>query len=417
MISENAHKKILVEVPLSDLSDRNINPRVKGVDEENVQGLMAGSPEGNFEAIHLGLFNNELITADGYHRIAATKRLGLDTILAFIVEYDSEEELLKQAFRANVNHGKRLSNEDIATNLYRFFVEKVKVDASVAKTKIGRDYGFTNERIAKAYINWGIVSIECLGLASIENISVAKAEELFTLVAGEKAGEISEEAKENVKNVWFKYGAETKSRLREACKWAKEGKDLIEEEEKAEALAQAQALEVGAEKIDPVDSVEGEGDDILAEAFKALGSDTGVNTEALNEASTAPAPTVADAIAGDKKEKAKIASTKVSGRSLVTKLMEATQSLSYYVTKDIENIEITDEDIKGLNFVSNALAEIKKALGVDDESLEKAKAMAFGMTQEEEEEIPPMDDIDTPPAIDGVEPVEEQELVAEVEAV
>ena len=109
-ISKDRIKKV-IEVKIKDISEKNFNPRKHGLLEENLKSLIESE---YFPEIHLGLINGELIVVDGYHRLEASKRLGLETIRAYITEYSKIEGLQKDAINENINHGQRLSDYDIS---------------------------------------------------------------------------------------------------------------------------------------------------------------------------------------------------------------------------------------------------------------------------------------------------------------
>lgn len=117
--------KKICDVKLDVISDEiNINPR-RGLNMDNVDKLVAS--EGMFPEIHLGLFDGKIIIVDGYHRFAAARALELESIKAYITEYNSMEALETDAFNENVNHGERLSEYDIANWIYNMYVKAIKL--------------------------------------------------------------------------------------------------------------------------------------------------------------------------------------------------------------------------------------------------------------------------------------------------
>ena len=110
--------KVIQDVLLSDISNININPRKNGLIEENVESLKEAEV---FPEIHLGLLDGQLIVVDGYHRLEASKRLGLETIKAYITDYKTIETIIRDAINENINHGQRLSDYDVAMSMYELY--------------------------------------------------------------------------------------------------------------------------------------------------------------------------------------------------------------------------------------------------------------------------------------------------------
>ena len=144
-ISPNAFEKIIVEVPMAMISSSiDINPRKGGLIMENIENLVA--TQGEFPEIYLGLLDGKLIIIDGYHRFTANQRLELPTINAFIVEFKSIEEMKLEAFRLNVNHGIKLSDLDIALNIYEFYKEETSKNSAVSLKDIITKCGLKERR-------------------------------------------------------------------------------------------------------------------------------------------------------------------------------------------------------------------------------------------------------------------------------
>lgn len=233
-ISKSISEKIIVEIPLSMISDKNINPRVGGVNLDNVNALVEAN---DFPEIHLGLIEGEYVIVDGYHRFAATQKLERDKIRAFIIEYKSFEELRKAAFVANVNHGLKLTDLDIALSIYDFYIEKLKVNATTNLSAILREYEVP-ERAGRILFFWAVINREVLENNSVDLTNKTKCETLSYLLNQfkEEPGKISITFKENFKTFYNKYSHLQKENLREAMKLYVIGKDYYLEKEKEEEL-------------------------------------------------------------------------------------------------------------------------------------------------------------------------------------
>lgn len=228
-ISKDGVKKV-IEVKIKDISEKNFNPRKHGLLKENLKSLIESE---YFPEIHLGLINGELIVVDGYHRLEASKRLGLETIRAYVTEYSKIEGLQKDAINENINHGQRLSDYDIATSIYsiyKSFIDKGKL-SNLSIVDFIRMFKI-DERRGRSLFAWAVIHKEILEdeIDKVDRVSMM--EEIYSLIKfyNEIPGKISSETKHKIKNFYFKYLDLNKIQLREAISLLKEGKDYNEEE-------------------------------------------------------------------------------------------------------------------------------------------------------------------------------------------
>ena len=231
IISKDGEKQI-IEVKISDISNKNFNPRKSGLIEQNLKELTEAE---YFPEIHLGLFNGELIVVDGYHRLEASKRLGLENIKAYITEYSKIEGLQKDAINENINHGQRLSDYDIAISIFEIYLSFVKQGklSAVSIAEFIRMFKI-DERRGRTLFAWAVMHKEVLEDDTTKIEKASFMEEFYGLIKfyNEIPGKISNESKYKIKSFYFKYCDLNKMQLREAIKLLKEGKDYAEEEEK-----------------------------------------------------------------------------------------------------------------------------------------------------------------------------------------
>lgn len=258
-ISKSISEKKIVEVPLSSISSIDINPRRGGLVLDNVEALALS---GDFPEIHLGLLEGELIVVDGYHRLAATQKLERENINAFIIEYDNMSELKKQAFILNVNHGIKLSQLDIALNIYDFYIEAIKTKTSAKLVDVIKEYQ-VQERTGRQLFYWALFNRGILENKNIEISNLSKYEDYNKLLLWKKENiaEVSEEFKIFFKEFYEKYDKLPTTNRRAAIDLHMEGKEFFEEQRKDEENVknlqdkdkEARALEkdeIGSDAVD-----------------------------------------------------------------------------------------------------------------------------------------------------------------------
>lgn len=137
-------------VALSDLIvSKEVQVRVGGLDEENVERLFAVKQNGG-ELPPIIAYETErgLFVADGFHRMEAYKRLGETSIKAEIRK-GSFEEALNFAEEANLKHGKMLSAADKKNLLIRRLA-RGHGWANTSNREIARQLGVDHKTIS----NW-----------------------------------------------------------------------------------------------------------------------------------------------------------------------------------------------------------------------------------------------------------------------
>ena len=234
--STNENRKIQ-DVLLTDISDVNINPRINGIIEENVETLVEAK---YFPEIHLGILDGQLIVVDGYHRLEAAKRLQEEKIKAYITEYKTLETIIRDAINENMNHGQRLSDYDIATSMFDLYKKMVKAGKlTTIKMKDFISNFKIDERRGRSLFNWAVLHKEILedDIETVKNISFSDEYYSMILFLNEIPGNISNETKYKIRTFYNKYNHLSKIELRKAIAFFKEGKDYEIEAEKLKQAA------------------------------------------------------------------------------------------------------------------------------------------------------------------------------------
>lgn len=313
--------KVIQDVLLSDISNININPRKNGLIEENVESLKETEV---FPEIHLGLLDGQLIVVDGYHRLEASKRLGLETIKAYITDYKTIETIIRDAINENINHGQRLSDYDVAMSMYELYNKLV--DAGKLTTIKMKDFITSfkiDERRGRSLFNWVVLHKEILDdeITTVKNISFSDEYYSMILFLNEIPGKISNEAKYKIKTFYNKYNHLSKIELRKAIALFKQGLDY---EIEAEKLKQA-AKEIDTNPIKQetkVETKEIEKDEIPVDESENTEREVTLKNELL----TKPEP----------KEKTK-EDLVIEEAKTVEEKMEVVEKLNEEITKELSN--------------------------------------------------------------------------------
>lgn len=313
--------KVIQDVLLTDISNININPRKNGLIEENVESLKEAEV---FPEIHLGLLDGQLIVVDGYHRLEASKRLGLETIKAYITDYKTIETIIRDAINENINHGQRLSDYDVAMSMYELYNKLV--DAGKLTTIKMKDFITSfkiDERRGRSLFNWVVLHKEILDdeITTVKNISFSDEYYSMILFLNEIPGKISNEAKYKIKTFYNKYNHLSKIELRKAIALFKQGLDY---EIEAEKLKQA-AEEIDTNPIKQetkVETKEVEKDEIPVDESENTEREVTLKNELL----TKPEP----------KEKAK-EDLVIEEAKTVEEKMEVVEKLNEEITKELSN--------------------------------------------------------------------------------
>ena len=313
--------KVIQDVLLSDISNININPRKNGLIEENVESLKEAEV---FPEIHLGLLDGQLIVVDGYHRLEASKRLGLETIKAYITDYKTIETIIRDAINENINHGQRLSDYDVAMSMYELYNKLV--DAGKLTTIKMKDFITSfkiDERRGRSLFNWVVLHKEILDdeITTVKNISFSDEYYSMILFLNEIPGKISNEAKYKIKTFYNKYNHLSKIELRKAIALFKQGLDY---EIEAEKLKQA-AKEIDTNPIKQetkVETKEPEKDEVPVDESENTEREVTLKNDLL----TKPEP----------KEKAK-ENLVIEEAKTVEEKMEVVEKLNEEITKELSN--------------------------------------------------------------------------------
>ena len=248
--------KVLQDVLLTDISDTNINPRINGIIEENVESLIEAK---FFPEIHLGLLDGQLIVVDGYHRLEAAKRLQEESIKAYITEYKTIETIIRDAINENMNHGQRLSDYDVAMSMFDLYNKMVQAGKlTTVKMKDFITSFKIDERRGRSLFNWVVLHKEILDdeITTVKNISFSDEYYSMVLFLNETPGKISNESKYKIRTFYNKYNHLSKIELRKAIALFKEGKDYEIEAEKLKQAAKevdTNPLKVENQKTDSIE--------------------------------------------------------------------------------------------------------------------------------------------------------------------
>jgi len=103
-----------------------------------------------FPPILVGKYLDRLIVVDGYHRVGATKKLGIEFIQGILKKYDTLVDLVEDSVKANNHHGIRYTPQD---------------KAHIAR--LLEEYGLTHETISELVC----VPVDNLGRFTVRNIN------------------------------------------------------------------------------------------------------------------------------------------------------------------------------------------------------------------------------------------------------
>lgn len=363
-LSPNVGEKKILEIPMELISSTNINPRRSGLIMENVDAL--AETNGEFPEIYLGLLNDELIIVDGYHRHAANCKNNIPTIKAFVVKFNSIEEIKKEAFVSNINHGIKLSELDIALNIYDFYVEKRKYDPTVTLKSIILEYKVP-ERRGRALFYWAVINKEILNNSNLTLSNVSFMEEYVKIISYKKQiiGQITEDFKQEFRIFYDRYNMLSKQELRLAIADYIEGKDFFTKKEKQEKIveemekADLEKFQNSMEKIDKSDSVDR----------------TGISS--FNDPEITATDIVNAAIAKIKEEVEEKSESETASKEKVVKKQSISNHIKevFGVLKIIRTLtlkgqaEITKEDYQNLNKLCDLISDMIADCDVENNAI------------------------------------------------
>lgn len=227
IITKDLNNKVIVEVPINKISQKNINPRLS-LDLNNLKKLAQVE---ELNPIYLGLVDKELIIVDGYHRFEVTKQNEEEKIKAFIVEFSDIESAQLEAFKTNVNHGLRLDDSEIARYIVKSYHNLLKNDKKATLIDICNEVGVPH-RNGKVLYYWSLVNHNILENDTNDLSGRTFFESFSSLIKDEDRTNFSEEFKNKIKNFYNKYSNLDRATFRKALELFKEDKDYFEEEAK-----------------------------------------------------------------------------------------------------------------------------------------------------------------------------------------
>jgi len=126
------------------LFDWNIYPR-KEVDNQVVRAYAKALQTGSvFPPIKVGLFNEQKIVIDGFHRAHSRILLNIAYIECSILHFQSEAELFAEAVRLNSSHGKAFTDVEMKASIrrlqrYNFNVKDIVSIVHIPASSIRRE--------------------------------------------------------------------------------------------------------------------------------------------------------------------------------------------------------------------------------------------------------------------------------------
>lgn len=151
-ISEKNKTNLIVDFLLSDLEAVNFNPR-KELIIKNLEKLRQTEI---FAPVIIGKFNDKFYLIDGYHRKTVIEERGITSIDAIIFEYNNEWEMKTDAYAFNINHGERLTDDEIGNGIFNKYNYYLENSISVTFEQLGAEFSM-NSRMANSYVRWGKV--------------------------------------------------------------------------------------------------------------------------------------------------------------------------------------------------------------------------------------------------------------------
>jgi hypothetical protein len=101
------------------LFDWTLYPR-KEVDKQVVRAYAKALQSGSkFPPIKVGIFQEQKIVVDGFHRAHSRILLKIDYIECYVLTFQTEAELFAEAVIANSSHGKTFTEVEVKTNIRR----------------------------------------------------------------------------------------------------------------------------------------------------------------------------------------------------------------------------------------------------------------------------------------------------------
>ena len=211
-ISEKNKTNLVQEFLLSDLQKDNFNPR-KELIAKNLEKLRMSEV---FAPVIIGKYKDKFFLVDGYHRKTIVEERAKNTIDAIIYEYENEWAMKTDAYSFNINHGERLTDEEIGTGIFNKYNYYAELGTPITFEKLGKEFSMST-RMVNSYVRWGKVKL-------VLNEDVAKS--ISDVLA---RFEDTEEGKEKMIQFYNSFRRLKTLEMRKAYDYYLEGKDYYKE--------------------------------------------------------------------------------------------------------------------------------------------------------------------------------------------
>lgn len=147
-------KQIQQDVQLTDIiALAEFNPREK-VEENLVKELAKVDSIPSIKLAKFPKLTDKLIIIDGNHRYNSRFLRNEDTISAFIYEYETEEELFKDATLANLYHGKMLTKKEKITSISKIIETMELNNKTIVYSELASEIGGMDRRELQKIDSW-----------------------------------------------------------------------------------------------------------------------------------------------------------------------------------------------------------------------------------------------------------------------
>lgn len=199
-ILSTKEKQIQQDVQLTDIiALSEFNPREK-VEENLVKELAKVDSIPSIKLAKFPKLTDKLIIIDGNHRYNSRFLRNEDTISAFIFEYNTEEELFKDATLANLYHGKMLTKKEKITSISKIMETMELNNKQIVYSELASEIGGMDRRELQKIDSWRkvkkVLGDDAIGL----DFNTSKGDILYRLLKNVKT-------EEEFKNFYKKYGS------------------------------------------------------------------------------------------------------------------------------------------------------------------------------------------------------------------
>ena len=151
-ISEKNGNTYVVEFLLKDLQKDNFNPR-KELIVKNLEKLRNSE---TFSPVVIGKMGDKFFLIDGYHRKAIKEERSAEILEAIIYDYENEWEMKTDAYAFNINHGERLTDDEIGTGIFNKYNYYLENSTPITYEQLSKEFSMTT-RMVNSYVRWGKV--------------------------------------------------------------------------------------------------------------------------------------------------------------------------------------------------------------------------------------------------------------------